>query len=237
MQKPCCRALDRHTIEQRALAAMLPELYDLQQAQEHNDWHSDDVFQQSVHLFQWVVELPESLSVYVCADHAALQDILTSAVDGARTDHTHTLKDVLSFAALIHDVGKRATLQRDDTGRTRCPGHEALGARMAPDICARFDFTPVEIHQITRLVGNHGEPYTLFKAIEPLPEPRRKEAVQRFTAVHADQLLPVLLLAYGDLVTSHLAEIRPSRYACVLDCYRQWLQAALKIGDERLEIA
>jgi hypothetical protein len=36
--------------------------------------------------------------------------------------------------------------------------------------------------------------------------------------------LPLLLLAYGDLVTSHLQTIRPEKYQAVLSFYQRWLQ-------------
>jgi hypothetical protein len=50
--------------------------------------------------------------------------------------------------------------------------------------------------------------------------------MRRFEAEHADHLLPLLLLAWGDLVTSHLRTIRPQKYEAVLDFYRRWLQRA-----------
>jgi len=127
---------------------------------EHSDWHTNDVLQQSLSLFEWVKQLPGSLPTEIETPKAVLQALLTSVVDTDNYDYT--THELLAFAALIHDVGKTVTFQRLSDSSTRCPGHETVSARMAPNICARFDFTPLETHFITSLVRMHGEPYELF---------------------------------------------------------------------------
>jgi hypothetical protein len=57
-----------------------------------------------------------------------------------------------------------------------------------------------------------------------MPVPQQQERMRRFEVEHADHLLPLLLLAWGDLVTSQLRTICPEKYEAVLDFYQCWLQ-------------
>jgi hypothetical protein len=212
------------------LAEALPELNALQQVVERSDWHNDDALQQSLRLFDWVKRLPASLLETTDAPEATLRALLTSIVDPEQ-GHYHT-QELLAFAALIHDVGKAETFQRLPDGSTRCPGHEAVSARMAPAICARFDFTPAETRFVTHLAGAHGEPYALFKKIVSFSTPQQQEQIRRFEAQHARYLLPLLLLAWGDLLTSHLLAIRPGKYEAVFDFYRRWLSNIWSRGTQ-----
>lgn len=132
------------------------------------------------------------------------------------------------FAALIHDVGKAAIFERSANGTTQCPGHEAIGGAMAATTCSRFDFTPTEAHFIIALVRHHGAPYTLYKQVAVLPREEREERVRRFEVEHSDHLLPLLLLATGDLVTSQLQIYHLDKYNGVLDFYRRWLERAAR---------
>jgi len=208
------------------LTQAIPELSALRSVVEHNDWHDDDALQQSLRLFQWVKGLPGSLLETVSAFEAAVHVLLTSPVDPERGQYT--THDLLAFAALIHDVGKAETFQRLPDGRTHCPRHEVVSARLAPNICAHFDFTPMETRFITALVRAHGEPYALFKEMATLPASQRHEQIRHFQADHADHLLPVLLLACGDLLTSHLQVNRPQKYAALLDFYQRWFRSAFE---------
>lgn len=209
-------------LENGDLTAVLPELVALQSVVEQSDWHNDDALRQSLRLFRWIKRLPASLLETIDLPEATVRALLVSSID---VEHGHyTTQELLAFAALIHDVGKAKTFQRLSDGSTRCPDHEVVGARMAPTICARFDFSPAETRFITRLVEAHGEPYALFKKIRALSVPQQQEQIARFEDAHKAYLLPLLTLAWGDLVTSHLGTIRAEKYEAVFNFYRRWLQ-------------
>jgi hypothetical protein len=213
------------SLTESTLLPDLPELRRLHYLVERNGWHDDDVRQQSLRLFRWVKRLPASLFETISAPETTLRALLTSIVDPANGHYT--TQELLAFTALIHDVGKAETFQRLADGTTRCPGHEAVSARLAPAICARFGFTPVETRFITTLVGAHGGPYALFKEIASMSAPQQQEQIRRFQADHADRLLPLLLLACGDLMTSHLQAKQPEKYAALLEFYWHWIQSVL----------
>jgi hypothetical protein len=203
------------------LTQAIPELIALRSVAEHNDWHNDDAFQQSLQLFEWAKRLPVSLLEAIDVPEGAVRAELASIVDRERGRYTK--HELLAFAALIHDVGKAETFQTLPGGRTRCPGHEGVSARMAPDLCARFGFSEAEIHYITTLVGAHGEPYALFKELVTLPISEQQERLSCFEAEYAPHSRPLLLLAWGDLVTSDLQTNQPEKYSTILQFYQRWL--------------
>lgn len=209
------------SLDHNRVSQIIPELDALKTVVEQNDWHNDNPFQQSLRLFDWVKRLPASLLEIIAVPKTALDTLLSSHVD-QRPGH-HTIHSLLAFAALIHDVGKAETFRQLPDGTTRCPDHEAAGARRALAICAHFDFSPIEIDLVTTLIGEHGDPYALYKQILDLPAPQQQQHIRRFEAGRSNYLQPLLLLACGDLLTSHLQTIRLEKYNGVLDFYRRWL--------------
>ncbi len=203
----------------------LPELERLRGLVEHSDWHSDDPYQQSLRLARWMARLPEGLPALKGSPAGGWEAWLRAGVDPYGGQHSR--RSLLAFAALIHDAGKAPTYQRLPDGATRCPGHEAAGAQLAPGLCARFDFTAPETAFITRLVAAHGEPYALFKESGRLAYRPRQAALAGFEAGHADLLLPLLVLSLGDLVTSQLAQLNPPKYRAVLAFYAREVERIL----------
>lgn len=205
-----------------ALLSRLPEISTLARLSERNDWHDDNVLQQSLRLVEFVAGLPASLRGAIGSPETSLHSMLPRIVGSEHGNYT--AQELLIFVALIHDIGKAETYQLKPDGTTCCPDHEAIGARMARNICKRFDFTPVEKELVVRLVGGHGEPYALFKRIAPLSESEREQHLRQFEEKWRDDLLLLLLLAYGDLVTSHLSQRRPEKHAAILAFYQDWLR-------------
>lgn len=63
--------------------------------------------------------------------------------------------EVLSLAALLHDVGKPPTKFTDEEGHIRFFGHEAVGADMTRELLRRLKLPQREIDQVALLVKNH----------------------------------------------------------------------------------
>jgi poly(A) polymerase len=59
----------------------------------------------------------------------------------------------LAWGALLHDVGKPATIRRAD--RIRFDGHVDVGVAMSAEICRRFRFSNDETRHTLSLVENH----------------------------------------------------------------------------------
>lgn len=203
----------------------LPKLRRLRRLAERNDWHTDDPLRQSLRLRRWVKALPASLGMLTDGLDALLCLLLTAILDPSHS--RRTVQDLLAFAALIHDAGKAETFQRLPDGTTRCPDHEAASARLAPGLCDRCGLTPAETGFVTTVVGGHGEPYDLFKALNGTLARDRLQPIANLATRYGDRFLPLLLLAWGDLATSHLAANQPDKFEAILAFYRQMLVTTL----------
>lgn len=210
-------SLTIESITAGALTESLPELYRLRTIREASSWHNDDPFSQSVQLFAAVKSLPHTAPPAIEGQNGNLKALLESTVT------RHSMHALLAFTTLIHDIGKADTFEQLPDGSTRCPGHEAAGAQQAPAICARFGFSARETDLITTLVRVHGEPYALHKKIAALPASRQIEQIAHFERQHAPHLRPLLLLAWGDMETSHLRTRDPKKYRAVEHFYQRWL--------------
>ena len=63
--------------------------------------------------------------------------------------------ETLSWAALLHDVGKPETRTIDSKGHVRFFGHEELGARRTADLLRHLRLSTREVEPVARLVRNH----------------------------------------------------------------------------------
>lgn len=61
----------------------------------------------------------------------------------------------LAWSVLLHDVGKPACFNYDETGRIRFFGHESTGAEMAAKILDRLRFSVADRERIVAAVKNH----------------------------------------------------------------------------------
>jgi poly(A) polymerase len=66
-----------------------------------------------------------------------------------------SLDPILSFAALLHDVGKPSTRAIDENGDTRFFSHEVVGASMAEKLLKRLRLAQTDIEPVALLVRNH----------------------------------------------------------------------------------
>lgn len=66
------------------------------------------------------------------------------------------------LAALLHDIGKPETFQRDPMdGRSRFPGHEQRGAEMSENLAHRFRLSRQAADFLRLAIGNHLRPLRL----------------------------------------------------------------------------
>lgn len=78
----------------------------------------------------------------------------------------------LSWAALLHDVGKPETRTIDANGHIRFFGHEDVGARLAEGLLRRLRLSTREVEPVARLVRNHMR-LGSFESFSPAAAARR----------------------------------------------------------------
>jgi poly(A) polymerase len=108
------------------LPEVLPEIAAMKGVEQSPEYHPEgDVF---VHTLLLLEKLPAGVSGFV--------------------------SKTLAWGALLHDVGKPATV-RIAPDRIRFDGHVEVGEKMAAEICRRLRFSNHETDQILALVDNH----------------------------------------------------------------------------------
>ncbi|HIE08641.1 MAG TPA: HD domain-containing protein, partial [Armatimonadetes bacterium] len=108
----------------------------------------------------------------------------------------------LRFCALVHDVGKPATAERDEEGYLHFYGHERVGAKMARGIAERLKFTARDAEAVERIVKAHMRPCQL--ALEPIVTDRAKARLFRNLG---DLTIEVLVLSYADRMAARGPEL------------------------------
>ncbi len=112
----------------------------------------------------------------------------------------------LRLAALLHDVGKPATLTLEPDGSTRFFGHASIGADMAVDALRRWRFSGALIDRVALLIREHLRPGQVAAPGEP-PTDR---ALHRFHRALGDVVPDLCLLFLADsLATAGVDRLLP----------------------------
>ena len=75
-------------------------------------------------------------------------------------------RQILKFAALLHDVAKPKVQTTDKNGEHRFPEHAVIGAQLAKEIMRRLKFDNETTDCVNRLVSAHSEYITLAEKSE-----------------------------------------------------------------------
>ena len=108
------------------------------------------------------------------------------------------LDDVLALSILFHDVGKPPTFSVKE--RIRFDGHDAVGAKMAKDICRRLRLSTEQTYNVVDLVKDH----LRFIHVQEMRDSKlkrflRKENFQKHLELHRLDCLA----SHGDLSSYH----------------------------------
>lgn len=123
-------------VKNGSLKDVLPELYDLANVIENNDWHvNQNVFDHSISAL-------EALESYTSDKFELL----------AGDNFQYKL---VSLAVLLHDIGKLEALHTNKDRRTIAPSHAQVGSVIAIPLLQRLELSESEIRFVTGLVGDH----------------------------------------------------------------------------------
>jgi poly(A) polymerase len=110
-----------------------------------------------------------------------------------------SLRSLLFFAALYHDIGKPVTRQEDAAGRTRFFEHEHVGANLASQRGRALRLSNEEIERLSTIVDNHMRPLLLAQTGR---NPSRRAIYRYFRATGAAGI-DICILSLADTLATY----------------------------------
>lgn len=194
------REITIEKIKSKELEEIIPELYELRDIIENNRSHINDS------VFNHTISILTELEKLFGRINKEINNYLIQKVD------YHTRKELLFFAAVFHDIGKKETLQKDGS-ITKCPGHEIMSARKFKQIMPKFVLSDDEKEIIVQIIANHG----FFHDALDCPEENLDKKVTEFQKANPNIFLEVVLLTIADIFSGQLKENNPEGFNFKID--------------------
>lgn len=142
-----------------------------------------------------------------------------------------SLRSLLIFAALYHDIGKPESKQEtDDTERIRFLQHEHIGARIVAVRGAALHLSNAENDWLESVTKHHMRPAWLARESKG---PSRR-SIYRFFRDTGAAGVAVCLLSLADLLATYGTTLPQERWARQLDVVRSLLQAWWESHEEQI---
>lgn len=189
-------------------ADLIPELYELKEIIENDGYYhdNDSIFNHTLRVLE---KLEESL-----------KDVKEKTSDYLRQKITNYARQELLFlTTLLHDIGKKETLVKDNKGLTSCPNHAEQSLVKAKEILSRFDLSEEEKDLVCQTIKYHMLLYLVVK-------PDNNKINDQFLEVkreHPDIFLELVLLAMTDILGTQLKENKPEEFDFVINFYKEFL--------------
>lgn len=135
-----------------------------------------------------------------------------------------SLRALLFFAALYHDVCKPQTKTVEDSGRIRFFDHDVRGAEIAAERARAFNLSNNEIDRLRVVIRNHMRIHSFAdRLIEDEQKPSRK-AIYRFFRDSNAAGLELILLGLADLRATRAHSLTIETWTAYLDVARTLLE-------------
>ncbi len=135
-----------------------------------------------------------------------------------------SMRALLFFAALYHDVAKPLTSKTGEDGRIRFWGHDVEGAQMAAQRASSLHLSNDEIDRLKRIVRGHMRIHSLTnRLLDERKQPSRR-AIYRFFRDMGEAGVDVILLSLADLRATYEHTLPQDTWTAALDVCRLLLE-------------
>jgi tRNA nucleotidyltransferase/poly(A) polymerase len=224
-----------------AMMYILPELPSLKGVSQSSP-HIKDVW---LHTLDVVDHLETILELLVSEgnfkdDNNELLSVVTASLGSYRKHIEHhldshlvvdrSIRSLLMFAALYHDVGKPDCRQEDSQGRIRFIGHESFSAQIVFDRAKKLHLSNAEVVRLKSIVENHLRPIHLAQTEKSVT----RRAIYRFYRDCGVSGVDICLLSLADVLATYGPNIPTDNWGRHLEVVRRLLDAFWESSKERL---
>ena len=135
-----------------------------------------------------------------------------------------SVRSVLFFAALYHDVEKPATKSVDEDGRIRFFDHDAQGAKVAANRGRIFNLSNDEIERIEKIILHHMRFHFFASRMEGNKQEPSRKAIYRYFRDAGEAGVDLVLLGLADLRGTRGNELPQESWIAALDIARILLE-------------
>lgn len=135
-----------------------------------------------------------------------------------------SVRGLLFFTALYHDVAKPHCITKDENGRIRFWGHDEQGAETAAARARALSLSNDEIARMTAIIKNHMRIHFHTSRMDGEGKDPSRRAIYRFFKDSGEAGLDLILLALADLRATHGTNLKQETWAAALDVCRIFLE-------------
>jgi len=192
-----------------ALFKLLPEVYEMKDVVENNEWHNNE------DIFSHILKVLNNFETFLRKNrNNKIRTYMNKRVDFAK------IKDLIFFSILLHDVGKKWTVQKKKN-IINFPGHEIISAKKSKKILNRFFLSDREKNIILCMIKNH-------TALHIIIDPENKNLGKDFKKFYKKKELDMIgfvLLVMMDTLNSYLKKTKPEQYNFRVLFYKKTLNS------------
>ncbi len=135
-----------------------------------------------------------------------------------------SVRAVLFFAALYHDVEKPSTKTVEETGRVRFFDHDIKGAGTAAKRAQHFNLSNDEVERIQKIIKNHMRFHFFTDRLQNDKQEPSRKAIYRFFRESGEAGVDLVLLGLADLRGTQGTTLTQETWTAALDVARILLE-------------
>lgn len=135
-----------------------------------------------------------------------------------------SMRSLLFFAALYHDVSKPETKTIEEYGRVRFFDHDVKGAEVVTQRARAFNLSNDEIERLRVVVRNHMRIHFFAGHLENEMKPPSRKAIYRFFRDSRDAGIDLVLLGLADVRATRAHALTIETWSSYLDVARTLLE-------------